>query len=381
MDDWIDQIERYCTDADCDLLYYSGRIAAPAAREFIDMVLEKAKHATNVSVFLATYGGDPHSAFRMVRCLKKHYSGGKIRLLIDAPCKSAGTLFALGVDQIAIGPRGELGPLDTQLSKQDELIFMNSGLDILQALSVVTANAFDSCFSNMIDIIKRSGGSISTKTAAEIASSVTTGVFQPITAQVDPLRMGEAHRSMRIAREYGERLKSPLLKPGMLERLVQDYPSHGFVIDKEEAEKYFSRVDDLSADELRIADMFASDVRWPKEEPEALDMLAFATTIRNIRQTQAQKMQEAQAVSASESDPASNREGNAEGNAESDLSEQHQVQGVENGKHDGVSSNEEGSESSNQTISRRRNDQFPETAESDGQGTDRVLKEVNGYRI
>ncbi|MGC2447707.1 MAG: hypothetical protein WA477_08680, partial [Candidatus Sulfotelmatobacter sp.] len=160
----------------------------------------------------------------MVRCLKKHYAGGKIRLLIDGPCKSAGAMIALGVDEIAFGPRGELGPLDTQLTKQDEILFMSSGLDILQALSVVTSNAFENCFDNMMELIKRSGGSISTKTAAEIASSVTAGVFQPITAQIDPLRMGEAQRSMRIAREYGERLKSKLLKSGALDRLVQDYP-------------------------------------------------------------------------------------------------------------------------------------------------------------
>jgi hypothetical protein len=39
--------------------------------------------------------------------------------------------------KIAFGPRGELVPLDTQLTKQDEILFMSSGLHILQALSVV----------------------------------------------------------------------------------------------------------------------------------------------------------------------------------------------------------------------------------------------------
>ena len=215
----------------------------------------------------------------MVRTLRKHYAGGKIRLLIDGPCKSAGTLIALGVDELAIGPRGELGPLDTQLSKQDELVFMNSGLDILQALSLVTSNAFDSCISNMLEIVRRSNGSISTKTASEIATGVTAGVFQPIMAQIDPLRVGEAHRSMRIAREYGERLKSPLLKPGMLERLVQDYPSHGFVIDKDEAEKYFSHVDDFSVDELLIDNFLEDAIHLPKDQPESFDVLSFIETI------------------------------------------------------------------------------------------------------
>jgi hypothetical protein len=96
---------------------------------------------------------------------------------------------------------------------------------------------------------------------------------------------------MRIAREYGARLKSPLLKPGMLERLVQDYPSHGFVIDKEEAEKYFSTVGDLTIEELNIGSIFADDVRLPKEEPESLDILGLVQRVRTIQQVQAQRAQ------------------------------------------------------------------------------------------
>jgi hypothetical protein len=295
--------EHYTTEQETDLFCFSGRIEQWSARNFVDTVLSRNRHSKNAALFLSTYGGDPHSAFRMVRCLKKHYSGGKIRLLIDGPCKSAGALIALGVDEIAFGPRGELGPLDTQLTKQDEIMFMSSGLDILQALSVVTSNAFDSCFENMIELIKRSGGSISTKTAAEIASSVTAGVFQPITAQIDPLRMGEAQRSMRIAREYGERLKSKLLKSGALDRLVQDYPSHGFVIDKEEALEYFSQVDDLTADEMSLGEFlenFDSYVRWPKDQPEVFDVSTFFERIRESENKRAQAAAQAAAAQAAQ---------------------------------------------------------------------------------
>lgn len=283
--------EHYTAAQQTDLFCFNGRITPWSARNFVDAVLDRKRHSSNAALFLCTYGGDPHSAFRMVRCLKKHYTGGKIRLLIDGPCKSAGALIALGVDEIAFGPRGELGPLDTQLTKQDEILFMSSGLDILQALSVVTSNAFENCFDNMLELIKRSGGSISTKTAAEIASSVTAGVFQPITAQIDPLRMGEAQRSMRIAREYGERLKSKLLKPGALDRLVQDYPSHGFVIDKEEALQYFTKVDDLTADETTLAEFlenFDAYVRWPKDDAEVFDVSAFFERIARMEKKKAE---------------------------------------------------------------------------------------------
>src|ERR1700733_12881065 len=123
----LETFEQYTAQQETDLFCFSGRIEQWSARNFVDNVLSRSRHSKNVALFLCTYGGDPHSAFRMVRCLKKHYSGGKIRLLIDGPCKSAGALIALGVDEIAFGPRGELGPLDTQLTKQDEILFMSSG--------------------------------------------------------------------------------------------------------------------------------------------------------------------------------------------------------------------------------------------------------------
>jgi hypothetical protein len=299
MPSFLEIFEKYTQQQETDLFCFSGRITPVSARDFVDTVLARTQHSKNASLFVSTYGGDPHSAFRMIRCLKKHYSGGKIRLLIDGPCKSAGALIALGVDEIAFGPRGELGPLDTQLTKQDEILFMSSGLDILQAVSVVTTNAFDICFENMIELIKRSGGSISVKTAAEIASSVTAGVFGPITGQIDPLRMGEAQRSMRIAREYGERLKSKLLKPGALERLVQDYPSHGFVIDKEEALEYFRKVADLSADEMELGEALDGYVRWPKDDPEVFDVSTFC---ENIRATEAKRAAAAAKATAAQAE-------------------------------------------------------------------------------
>jgi hypothetical protein len=367
--------ERYTATQETDLFCFNGRIQPWSAREFVDAVLARDRHSKNAALFMCTYGGDPHSAFRMVRCLKKHYSGGKIRLLIDGPCKSAGALIALGVDEIAFGPRGELGPLDTQLTKQDEIFFMSSGLDILQALSVVTSNAFENCFDNMMELIKRSGGSISTKTAAEIASSVTAGVFQPITAQIDPLRMGEAQRSMRIAREYGERLKSKLLKSGALERLVQDYPSHGFVIDKEEALQYFSKVDDLTPDETSLAEFledFDEYVRWPKDNPEVFDVSTFFERIRKAEEkravdaakaaaAQAAKAAPTQATAAAENAPKTGTENVV---SITDQTGSDSKEGIDNGD----SAKDDGRSSSAQAI------------ESTGSGADLAVAAGNGNR-
>ncbi len=39
------------------------------------------------------------------------YEGGRVTLWVIGPCKSAGTLVAIGAHEIAFAPHGELGPL------------------------------------------------------------------------------------------------------------------------------------------------------------------------------------------------------------------------------------------------------------------------------
>jgi hypothetical protein len=63
--------------------------------------------------------------------------------------------------------------------------------------------------------------------------------------------MGEVYRSMAIAREYGKRLmeKSKNFEEDALKALISGYPSHGFVIDKEEAMTKFKNVRDCTPEE------------------------------------------------------------------------------------------------------------------------------------
>ena len=51
---------------------------------------------------------------------------------------------------------------------------------------------------------------------------------------------------MRVAMEYGNRLNRGNLKEGALARLISGYPSHGFIIDRDEAATLFERVRDVN---------------------------------------------------------------------------------------------------------------------------------------
>lgn len=204
------------------------------------------------TVFLTTNGGDPDGAFRIARCLRHHYPDG-FRLVVPSWCKSAGTLIAIAATEIGIGDLGELGPLDIQVNKGSELYEQSSGLDIQEALGKVTAHAWET-FRNLLKETRSLGlnTSISTTIATQVSSAITT----PIVAQIDPMRLGELQRAMRIAHEYGTRLDqySQNLRDDGLNKLIQGYPSHSFVIDRKEAKEIFTRVTALTEQEQQLVD-------------------------------------------------------------------------------------------------------------------------------
>jgi hypothetical protein len=223
---------------------------------------QRHKHAV---VVLTTYGGDPHGGYRVARCLRNSYE--HVRLLVPSFCKSAGTLIAIGANELAIGDLGELGPLDIQVLKPGEMLQRGSGLDATQALQQCLQHAqqaFVSAFTNA-----RQGLKLPQKLAGEVASELASGLLAPLYSQIDPLRLGEMQRAMAITLEYGNRLDghSSNLKQGALSRLVVAYPAHEFVIDRKEARELFKKVSALSDSEASACKQLWGAVGVPATDP------------------------------------------------------------------------------------------------------------------
>lgn len=216
----MDCISNITDQLDSDLFLYSADIDENNADKLIETIRNKSIRRKNVVLILATHGGDPDAAYRITRFLKQTYS--KFTLLVFGYCKSAGTLIAIGADEIVMSDFAELGPLDVQVLRENDFR-RSSGLDLQQALSVLSQemfSVFEVCF---LSTIYRSSGVITAKTAADIASSMAVGLLAPIAGQIDPLRLGELSRSMEVAYEYGIRL-NPTLKSS-IKKLVSGYPS------------------------------------------------------------------------------------------------------------------------------------------------------------
>lgn len=223
-----------------DIFLFNASIDRNSADTLIQEVQKAVarKHRNQEALlFLTTYGGDPDSAFRIARSLKNNYQ--LLTVYVLGFCKSAGTLIVLGANEIVMSTYGELGPLDVQLSKQDDMLHRDSGLNFLGALELVTSQTFSAFESYFVQIIQGSGGTITTHTAGEIATNVAVGLYGKLMEQLDPIQVAEVKRSMRIANDYGNILCK---NSELVEKLISNYPSHSYVIDFVQAQDLFKGV-------------------------------------------------------------------------------------------------------------------------------------------
>ena len=225
-----------------DVLIFNGSIDTYSSRKFVDIINGRPRRK-KLFFILVTPGGDPDAAFKIGRAMQAKYD--EVQAFIPGWCKSAGTLITLAANHIFIGDQGELGPLDIQIAKSDEIMEMGSGLTVDAAMKSLEISASKMFLNLLLTIRRDTGGTITTRTAAELASSMVVKLLDPIFRQIDPMKIGENSRAMNITKAYGTRLnmKSQILRSQRsLDFLVSAYPDHGFVIDRSEAVGLFAHV-------------------------------------------------------------------------------------------------------------------------------------------
>lgn len=211
----------------------------------------------NIILILRTYGGFSDAAYKIARAFQTAYKTCDkskneqknekdpiFYLFVNGICKSAGTLIATGADIYILTDKAEFGPIDAQIRKPDEAGERTSGLVTTEAFEPLRKQALET-FCGIFDHLRHDNNfGLSSKFAAEIANNLTIGLLSPVYAQIDPLRVAELDRVLKIGAGYAERLSHGNLRDGAIGMLLASYPSHSFVIDKEEAEKkLFKRVE------------------------------------------------------------------------------------------------------------------------------------------
>lgn len=228
--------DQYAAANDSDILVISKAMTAGLDSVAIKKVCSR-RTRESVLVLISTLGGDPGVAFRIARQLQQSYA--KITVMPVGLCKSAGTLFVTAAHELVMDEHSELGPLDIQVLKEDGVGERTSGLTPGQALNSLDTRARLAFRAHFIELKTAAG--MTTKTAADIASCLTSHLYGGIYAQIDPMRIGELERAQLIGTKYAERLSrvgGNIDTQGIL-TLAHGYPDHGFVIDAIESGELF----------------------------------------------------------------------------------------------------------------------------------------------
>jgi Serine dehydrogenase proteinase len=227
-----------------DLFVFDAIIDDDNCTYLINLVNSIKSRRENCILFLKTRGGDPDQAYKLAKFLSNKKGAYKnFILFVYDMCKSAGTSIALSADEIIMTDSGELGPLDMQI-RSEESVDLASTMNMLQSLELLSEQAskmFLKCLNGILSENDPRNGTnyycpkISVKVAESVAENVTKELLQPISSQIDPQQFVSVYRQAKIAQDYAERLNRELIGTGIIEFLLKGYPSHEFIIDRDEA--------------------------------------------------------------------------------------------------------------------------------------------------
>jgi hypothetical protein len=207
------------------------------------------KNIDRLEVLMHSGGGHAEYAYQIARLFRRRCK--EFNILVPLYAKSAATLMCLAADNIVMGERSELGPLDVQITDLVEKGLRTfSPIDEFKSMEYLKEYAISILDYYASALVERSGMSL--KEAFHEAMPAVTNMMAPLYQKVDPSKIGSYRQSLAIGQEYAKRLldlRGSLHSEKIAEDLVWKYPSHDFVIDRLEAKNLGLPVTNLSEDE------------------------------------------------------------------------------------------------------------------------------------
>lgn len=229
------KIIAYCTSDRAMMNLPSGQIAEDAIRP-LHQILRTIGKTRRLDLFLYTRGGAVDVPWRVVTALRQY--SDEWNCLVPFRAHSAGTLIAIGADQIVMGKQGELGAIDPSIS------FARPGTNSQDRISVEDAMAF-------VSFVQK-------KCGADDAA-VKTGAILRLLDRVDAVALGHIYRNHAHIRDVARRIleSRPVRLPRARQRrvistLAERVYAHGHAVSFSEAQEFGLQVASASeaADEL-----------------------------------------------------------------------------------------------------------------------------------
>jgi Serine dehydrogenase proteinase len=192
----------------------------------------------SIDLVLDTLGGSLDSAFRIALFLSRFTS--KLRVYVPRRAKSAGTLIAIGAEELYLTHFAELGPLDTQIPDPRDPTHNVSALDCYQSVDYVRGFGINTLKKVLISLGKEMETGIPLSELMNTAIAVANSSTESMLAHVRALDFGGWGRTLKIGERYAQSL---LERAGyddikvrkIADKLVYGYTHHPFPIDIKEA--------------------------------------------------------------------------------------------------------------------------------------------------
>jgi hypothetical protein len=210
------------------------RTALTPIRRAVEDQVTAPPDQVEIDLWLESPGGDAHAAYKLALLLRTVAS--RVRVVVPDYAKSAATLLALVGDEIYMAPGADLGPLDAQMPDEGSMSGSISALNIARAADEVARDAVDMAVKGGADLLAVTGLSRAQTIEAMLGFSATFS--EPLVRQLDPKVVHHAKQMLQVTAKYAEQLLKDAKSPAprrIAKALVETFPTHGYVISREEA--------------------------------------------------------------------------------------------------------------------------------------------------
>lgn len=208
-----------------------------------------------IDLLLYTAGGDTLAAFGICRLLREYCK--RLGVLIPFRCHSAGTLIALGADEVVMTRGGTLSPIDPSVAGPlNPAVEIAPGQRQIVPLSVETVAGF-------MDLVKKDWG---------IEGDGLSHAFRVLAEKVHPLALGNVYRARQQIELLARTLLAEVRKDGkekiakIVSTFARDLGSHDFPVTRSTAREILGgqvAQDDHDLEELirQLYADFAAELR------------------------------------------------------------------------------------------------------------------------
>jgi hypothetical protein len=204
-----------------------------------------------LDLLLNTGGGDTEIPWRIVSLVREFCD--EFAVLVPHRAASAGTLIAMGADEIVMTPLGVLGPIDP--SRTHPLLPRREGAEEAEPISVQDMR-------HAMQFIREAAGS---DKEIPYTPEALAQIFSALFDKIHPLAIGAIEQSYALSKLIGTQCLSTHMDPEaegarikeIVDRLCDAYKSHQYQINRAEARRIgLKAVDAPAAVETAMMDLF-----------------------------------------------------------------------------------------------------------------------------